>query len=336
VRTLGLGLLLGLYACGSADPSDSDTRLGEQGKVKFTGGGGCNGSTTLAAGSKAELTLEPQAGVTLPASLAVSSTDAKVLTATSAGSKKDRVILQAVANGSAAVELKDNGSLFDRLGFSVAPAGKVDLEKKTDYAFAGATHAVKLGEIYGACGTKECALIGGGFLKWTATPAAGLTLLADAGRTATFTSGKTAGAVTLKGAEPTSGKVLVEQAVTLVDAKSLDKVTAEAIVAPPKKNGEDQKVLDPAPMPLSVKKGSLLMIRLAGTTTDGKKVSIWGGDVAWTIGGDKGAVALFGTDGQSSPAEGPIFSAKAAGKAKLEGKLATLGKTITVDVTVTD
>ena len=58
VRTLGLGLLLGLYACGSADPSDSDTRLGEQGKVKFTGGGGCNGSTTLAAGSKAELTRE--------------------------------------------------------------------------------------------------------------------------------------------------------------------------------------------------------------------------------------------------------------------------------------
>ncbi len=43
---------------------------------------------------------------------------------------------------------------------------------------------------------------------------------------------------------------------------------------------------------------------------------------------------LFPLDGQQPPAEGPIFSAKAVGKAKLEGKLANLGKTVTVEITV--
>ena len=40
VRLLGVGLLLGLYACGTAEEEQASARVGELGNVKYTGGGG--------------------------------------------------------------------------------------------------------------------------------------------------------------------------------------------------------------------------------------------------------------------------------------------------------
>lgn len=333
VKGLGVCLLLGLYACGSAEEA-GDPRVGEQGKVKFTGGGGCNGSTTLASGSKAALTLEPQGGVTLPAGLSVKSSDVKVITASPSSSKGDRVLLSAVGAGSAHVELRAGGSLWDRLRFLVAPAGKVELDKPSSHAFAGATYVLKLGEVYGACKSKECALIGGGFLQWSAAPAGGLTLVQDVERTVTFTAGKTAGVVTLGGAAPGGGQALVQHKVEVLAAKEAATLTAQGVVALPRKPGEDLTVSDPVATPMTVPGGSLLMIRLAAHSSAGKAVPVWGRDIKWSISGDAGVVTLYPLDGQHPPAEGPIFSAAKAGKATLKGEVAVLGKSVTVEVTV--
>ena len=89
--------MLGLYACGTTN--EVEPRVGEEGKVKFVGGGGCNSSTTLAAGSKITLTLEPLDGVTLSAKLAISSTDSSAIKATSAGTKGDKVLLEQTLEG---------------------------------------------------------------------------------------------------------------------------------------------------------------------------------------------------------------------------------------------
>ena len=56
-----LALLLLGQACVSLEGLGGDThdsRLGELGRVRFTGGGGCNSSTVLALGSTAELGVE--------------------------------------------------------------------------------------------------------------------------------------------------------------------------------------------------------------------------------------------------------------------------------------
>ncbi len=334
VRLLGVGLLLGLYACGAAEEEQASARVGELGKVKFTGGGGCNSSTTLAVGSKASLGLEAADGAgAVPTGLTASATGAALTAAMDKAGK--RVEISAKTAGAGKVELLQGGAVYDRLGFSAEQATKVQLALGASKALVGGIHVVKLGEVYGACGTSDCPLIGGGFLSWTATPAAGATLVSDEERTVTFRAGKTKGTVTVKGALPAGGAAMAEQKVELLEAKQIATVGHEALVALPKKAGEtESKILDPAPLPLDLPVGSLLMFRLAGKTAAGDKVPIWGGDITWTITSGAASLALYPLDGRDPPPEGPIFQTKAAGKATLEGKIALLGKSVKVDVTV--
>ena len=334
IRVMGVGLLLGLYACGAAEEAKTDARVGELGKVKFTGGGGCNSSTVLAVGSKASLGLEAAEGAgAVPTGLTAAASGTVLKAAMDKAGK--RVEIQATAAGSGKVELLQGGAVYDRLGFSAEQATKVQLAIGASRALVGGVHVVKLGEVYGPCGTSECPLIGGGFLSWTATPAAGATLVSDVERTVAFRAGVTPGLVTLKGALPGGGAALAEQQVTLLDPKDIATVGYEAVVGLPKKPGEtEQKVQDPAPAPLSLPVGSLLMIRLAGKTSGGDHVPIWGGDISWTTTAGSAALALYPLDGQDPPPEGPIWQTRAAGKATLEGKVGLLGKTVKVEVEV--
>ena len=333
IRTMGLGLLFGLYACGTAEDA-TESRVGEMGRVKFTGGGGCNGSTTLAVGSKAVMGLEPAEGAgAVPGGLTASASGTALTAAMDKAGK--RVVIQAKMAGSGKVELRQGGAVYDRLTFSAEQATKVQLAIGASWAVVGGTHVVKLGQVYGACGTSECPLIGGGFLSWTSAPAAGATLVSDVERTVTFTGGKTPGVVTLKGALPGGGATLAEQKVTLIEPKQVATVSYEAVVALPKAPGDtEQKVQDPAPTPLSLPVGSLLMFRLAGKTAAADHVPIWGSDITWTITAGQASLALYPLDGQDPPPEGPIFKTIGVGKATLEGKVGLLGKTVKVEVVV--
>ena len=194
--------------------------------------------------------------------------------------------------------------------------------------------ALKLGEVYGACG-KDCPLIGGGFIKWSAGPAAGLTLLDDVERTVTFRAGKTPGKVTLTGVEPVTGKQLVDHAVQIVPLADVVKLSADAMVALAKHDGEESKILDPAPAPLSVPQGSLLLVRVTATTKAGQQVSVWGRDVNWTVEGAAGVAGRLPMGGDADPAEGPIFSADGSGKVTLVGKVALLARTVRLELTIT-
>jgi hypothetical protein len=327
-QLLGIGFFCCFYACGTAE---SDPRAGELGRVTFTGGGGCNSSTTLAVGSRTTLTLEPLGGATLPSGLEVRSTDAAVINA-AAGTRSDRLVVGASRAGDAQVELRSGGELWDRLRFSAEPAARVELDKPAARVFAGATLVLKLGEVYGACG-KDCPLIGGGFLKWTATPAAGLSVLEDVERNASFAAGSSPGQVTLRGSEPGAGQVLVDHQLAIVPVKDAGPLAFEAIVALPEDAEGRSEVLDPAPTPLEVPAGSLMLVRVHAAAA-GQRVPIWGRDLTWTIEGDPGAVTLYPLNGQPPPAEGPIFSADKPGKATLVGQAALLGKTIRIQVTV--
>ena len=332
VKTMGLGLLLGLYACGAAE--EGDARVGELGKVKFTGGGGCNSSTTLAVGSQASLGLEAADGSgAVPSGLKASASGGALTAAMDTAGK--RVLLQAKSAGSATVELSQGGAVYDRLGFSAEQATKVQLAIGGSRAVAGGSHVVKLGEVYGACGTSQCPLIGGGFLSWTSAPAGEATLVSDMERTVTFSVGKTTGSVTLMGALPGGGATLAQQKVLLIEPKQVATVSHEAVVALPKaSDGKEQKVQDPAPIPLSLPVGSLLMFRLAGKTAAADHVPIWGRDITWIITSGQASLALYPLDGQAPAPEGPIFKTTAAGKATLEGKVGLLSKTVTVEVVV--
>jgi len=276
--------------------------------------------------------MESAEGATLPSDLVVSSSEPGTISAT-AGSGKHRVVVAATRSGSAYLEVDRKGQTYDRVRFAAEPATSVELNKPARTVLAGATLALKLGEVYGACG-KECPLIGGGFLKWSALPAQNLAIISDRERTATFQAGKTPGAVTLRGREPVSGRSLVEHTVQVVPTAEVVKLSAETMVALPRQEGQELKVLDPAPSPLTVAPGSLMLVRVLAQTKGGQKVPVWGRDITWTIEGSKSVVKPYDMKGDPDPAEGPIFLAVSDGKAALVGTVAMLGKTVRVDLTV--
>jgi hypothetical protein len=323
-HTLGLVLFIALYACGGEGP---DQRIGEMSRVRFTGGGGCNHSTAMAVGSTATLSMEPQEGSTLPRDLTVASTGPSI-TATR-GAARNSVILTAHAAGRAEVELRDNGALWDRLTFSAEPAARVDLIDPSKHVLAGGTYVLKLGEIYGACG-EDCPLMGSGFLRWSASPGGGLAVSQDVERTVIFAAGWRPGEVTLTGIEPNGGQALVQHKVAILSPQQVSGLTAEAVISPPREAGGELVVHDPAPLPPTVTVGSLFFFRLHTATAGGDKVMIWGPDQSWTVTG--AAVGRFGVSGGAP--EGPIFHARAPGRATLVGEVGLLGQKVSIDVEV--
>lgn len=308
----------GLDFGGSGGGPAADPRLGELGRVRFVGGGGCNSSTTLAIGATAHLTLEPQEGVVIPADLAVSSTVPDVIEARG-GEMPDEVILTAQHGGDAVVELRSAGELFDYLGFSAEPAASVTYQAP-EAVFAGGAIVLKIDEVYGACG-EDCPLIGGGFLEWSASPEPAFTLQQDHERVATFTSGGAAGAVRLLGKEPTSGATLIDHPVSIVAADSAGELEARITIMLP-----DETVIEPQPLPVEMPVGSLFLIEIQASGGEGIMVPVAGVDIVWTVEADEGIIETFMPDSPPPP-EGPIFVSVGSGEATLVAEVSLLGKT---------
>ena len=322
----GFGLF---YACGIDQPRSQ--RTSEFGLYTFEGGGGCNGSSTLAVGSSATVTLKTTDGTAMPGNLTPRSLAPSVIAAI-AGHKAHTVKLTAHKAGQARVELSGPTSLDDSFSFSAEPAATVELDTPATRTFAGGTFVLKMGEIYGACG-KECPLIGGGFLRWSSSPGGALSAISDVERTATFSVGKAPGPVTLRGTDPATGRVLVNHKLQVLETSAAGKLTADLIVAFPRTDGGKYLVVDPAPRPVHLPVGSLLMPKVVASTAAGP-VPVWGKDIVWTVKSGAGLVETYPLGGDPPPAEGTIYTAKAPGKVKLVGNVALLGASVTVDLTV--
>ncbi|MBI5502060.1 MAG: hypothetical protein HY907_17590 [Deltaproteobacteria bacterium] len=310
-----------VQACVGIDVDTGDPRVGEEGRVRF-GGGGCaaGSSTTLAVGSTQTLTLEPQSAA-LPADLTTASTTPTIIEARP-GAAPDQVVLQANQAGSARIELHSAGGIWDYLEFHAEPAASVTFTA-APAVFAGATAYVKIDEVYGACG-ESCPLLGQGFLRWSA-PA--LTPLRDSNGVAYFTAGAT-GDTRVEGREPSGGALLVDHPLRVVPVADAGALHAQVTIALP-----DESVLDPQPAPVEIPAGSLFLVQVQADAA-GSTVPLAGADVTWTIEGDASAVALYDS-GTEDPPEGPIFSALAPGSVELVAQIPLLGRTERFPLTIT-
>jgi len=329
LRMVPLSLLVA-SACVHIDgPSTEDARLGDFGRVRFVGGDGCNDSTTLAVGATAELTLEPQAGAPLPSDLGVAS-DAPSTIGASQGEARDELVLVAHREGSAMVELRSEGEVWDRLEFAAEPAAAVTYEA-ADAVFASGTYLLKVSEVYGACG-EECPLIGSGFLAWSAEPEGSLRLAGDEDRVAAFVAATETAAARVVGQEPVTGAALVDHPVTVVSAEGAGELEARLVLM--LLDGTLLEGERPPAEPAEIPVGALLLVELSATSAGGDVVPIAGADVTWTVEGDAAAVEM-NPDGIEPAAEGPVFAAVEPGEVTLEGRVAIIDRSTTVALTVT-
>ncbi len=328
--TLLLVLFAFSFACSWCSPADldiGDPREGQLGKVKFTGGGGCNGSTTLALGSTARLTVEPLGQETLPDDLEPRSSAPDVISA-QGGSTPEEVVLEALSEGSSTVELLSQQQVYDYLEFSVAPA------YSTAYTIAGEVFegghlVVKVDEIYGECG-EECPLIGGDFIQWTGEPAGQLKPVSTGFREALFLASGT-GDASIVGTEPSAGRILLRHDVTILPADSAGTIRCQSTIS---YLGNDPITADQCP--LSVRVGALMLLELKKELPDGSLVPIAGADVTWTLGGDSDVVEPWtDSEGQSVP-EGHVFMATNPGHVTFDARVEITGDTYEFTLTVTE
>lgn len=325
-RRFRVAAILLLLTPGCVNIDFKDPRLGEKGRVRFTGGG-CNDSTTLAIGSKQTLTVEPdQDDGTLPADLKAVSTEPEVIHVAD-GTKPNEVILTARQEGSSRIELYSGDSLYDWLRFHAEAAAVAEFEAPS-LVFAGGTCHVKVTDVFGPCGTTECKLIGEDFLTWTMDPEAAMTFRSDGGRVALFDA-REPGKVRIRATDPAKDTVLIDHTVTVVpvhDAGTLD--GSISVMLP----SEDQ-LLAPQPAPVSLPVGSLFQIKVWAPDAQGLNVPISTSDATWSLEGDEGVVAPW-VEGQ--PADGPIYEALKPGDATVVAKLDLLGQEASFDITVTE
>ncbi len=327
-KTLGtIGLfalfLVVVHACTKLDLDPKDPRLGELGLVKFEGPG-CSSSTTMAVGSTATLTVEPEEGA-LPVDLTVRSTDPAVIDA-AAGAVPNEITLQAHRAGGSSVEVLSAGDVYDWLGFDAEPAAAV-LFTAQDAVFAGGAFFLKIDEVHGSRG-EQCPLIGSSFIDWSTSPADALTLEADVDDTVIFTAGA-AGSASIIGDEPSEGGSLVDHAVTIADPSEAGALDGHVVVYLP-----DETLLDPQPAPVTLPVGSYVQIQLFAPV-DGSEVPVSRFDAVWDITGDAGTIRSYDLDTWEAP-EGPVYEALAAGTATISADSTLLGSTAAFDITVTE
>lgn len=324
IATLGLFalFLVIVHACTRLDDSEPDGRLGELGKVRFSGPGGCDSSTDLVLGSRAVITLEPQEG-SLPADLTVRSSEPAVIAATS-GSTLDEIVLDASDAGESNIELVSSSEVYDWLGFGVEPAASVTYTAP-DAVFAGGTYFLKIDEVLGECG-EECPLIGGEFMDWSFAPADAFALDREVERTVFFTAGAAASA-TLTGAE-TTGTTLVDHPVEIVATDAAGELDVRILVYLP-----SEELLDPQPPPISVPVGSLLQFQFFAEA-GGSEVPISRFEVECSLSGDTGALEVYTLEELESP-EGPVYSTPATGSVSLHADVALIGASGDFDLDVT-
>jgi hypothetical protein len=325
---VGLAALIVLPACFDLDLETEDPRVGELGRIRFTGGG-CSGSTTMAVGSSERLTMEPvEEGASLPADLAVGSTEPGTI-AVSAGGAPNEVVLQARQAGEAVVEVTTDGAeLYDRLGFAAVPATRIDYRLPAA-VLAGGTLALEVDEVYGLRDGEELALLGGGFLEWDTAPSDLLAPLRDEYRVALFVADG-AGQALLEGREPSGGATLVSQTVTVVAAEDAIELTAsmELLLV-------DGEVVDAEPLPSEVTVGALFQLQVVASTTSGPLVPVARFDLETSIEGDPGVLDDFPLEGDDAPG-GPAFEAVGPGEAVVALTAAHLGLAARFAVTVTE
>lgn len=320
-------IAMAAQACVNIDLGDPDPRMGEEGKVRFDGGGGCSNSTILAVGSTAELTLEPQEGITLPADLEIESSAPAVIGAT-LGTSADEVVLVAHEAGDARVDLLSGGDVWDWLEFDATPAVSAEFDAP-DRLFAGDTLWISMTEIYGDC-DEECPLIGGGFLSWGSDPAGSVTFDVEESRQALFgTDGSATGSVAVTGTEPAEGNVVLTHSVVLVPPADAGDLGVEVVVMLP-----DETLLDPQPLPTEILVGSLCQFRFSAPA-GGEDVPLSRFAVVLDVSGDAGVLEAYALGDGEAP-EGAIFEVTGPGTASISATAALIGKSVIVEIVAVD
>ncbi|RLB58188.1 MAG: hypothetical protein DRI34_05670 [Deltaproteobacteria bacterium] len=317
------------FACsfdlGPVDPHEA--RNGEFGRLRFDGGGGCSDSTTVAVGATARITLEPLQQQSLPVGLRPRSSNSGVIAA-AAGSEPDQVELTALEAGEALVEILADGEVYDRLGFSAEPAYSADYTV-TGEVFSGGTLAVKVDEIYGACG-RECPLIGGDFIRWSSEPDQALALYSYQDRLALLVAGAP-GKARIIGREPTAGRALVDYRLEILPADSEGIIRCLATVAYP---GDPDAETTACPRELRV--DGVMLLELHKELADGRLVPLAGRDVQWSVVGPQGVVRPWPETAAQPPVEGPVYQALAPGRVSLVALVGLTGDALSIDLTVTE
>jgi uncharacterized protein DUF4118 len=176
----------------SCGKGDDDPRVGENGRIRFVGGG-CTGSTVMAVGGHVTLELQSSTTEVLPGSLGVVSEDPAVIEARM-NLDPEKIDLTAHAEGESRISVESEGETVDSLIFSAEPATMVKHTSVTR-AFEGGAVDLRVTDVFGSCG-EEYPLIGEGFLGWRVEPAAAGDFVIDFGGTASFLVGGS-GKVTL-------------------------------------------------------------------------------------------------------------------------------------------
>ncbi len=307
------------------DPSQA--RNGEYGRLRFSGGGGCNDSTTLAVGSTARLNLEPLQEQPLPADLSPRSSAPEIISAT-AGQSNTEIVLTAPTAGQALVEIVSGDEVYDRLGFDAEPAFSATSTVAGE-VFSGGILAVKIDEIYGSCG-EDCPLIGGDFIDWSTEPESILQLESYQDRLAVFIAGDPS-QVTIIGREPSADRVILDRTIEVLPDDSGGVLICKATVMT-----TDDVVLDFESFPKSLQVGSLILLEMQKEISDGRLVPLSGRDVQWSIVNGQGVVEPWSETAGEQPLEGPVYEALAPGQVSLIALVPLTGDAKSFELKVTE
>jgi hypothetical protein len=260
-----------------------DPRLGEEGRVRFSGGG-CTSSTTLAVGARAQLELESATDDPLPGELGVRSDEPAVMSARM-GLEPNQIELEAHAEGESRIEVLSQGDEIDALVFSAAPAGRVSFGAEAR-VFGGGAIDVAVSDVFGDCGSDDCRLLGNGFLGWRVEPPSAGGFVLDFDGMASFRAGEP-GNLRLVGREPLRGADLVDHPVEVVATTGVTELEAaiETLHFDPETQGTQLA------LPGAVARPDALVVRVSGKLADGTAVALSRRDVAWRVEGNEILVA---------------------------------------------
>jgi hypothetical protein len=300
----------------SACSSDPDPRLGEEGLVRFAGGG-CTGSTTLAVGARVSIRLESATEDPLPGELDVRSKQPSVISA-HMSLEPTTIDLQAHKQGESRIEILSSGEPFDSLVFSAKPAGLVKHQSEPR-AFQGGAVDVRVTDVFGDCGeNEECRLIGHSFLDWRVEPAGLGAFLLDFDGTATFRA-QSAGMAQLIGREPTRSRDLVTQPLEILMPATPPTLSASLTTIP--FDPSVQAVI--VPLPGTVARPDAFSVRANGVLMDASTVAISRRDVTWRVQGEELVIAAPMND--SGDPFGTPFLVAGTGTVTLVASVAMLG-----------
>lgn len=300
-------------ACGTGS---NDPRLGEEGRLRFVGGG-CTSSTTLAVGAHVSLRLESATEDPLPGGLDVRSAEPSVISARMA-LQPDAVELQAHKQGQSRIEILTEGDPLDALVFYADPAGLVK-HTSVSQVFTGGIADVVVTDVFGDCGEDEgCRLIGDTFLEWRIDPPELGAFVIDFDGTASFRA-TTPGAAQIFGREPSRSRDLVMQPLEIVDPAAATGLSASLTTL---SFDPGQKQITIA-LPGSIARPDAFVVQVSGVLADGSAVPISWRDVAWRVEGEP--IVIAAPSGDAGDPLGTAFLTSGVGTVSLVADVAMLG-----------